>query len=206
MEKYIISLIFCCLAGFSNAQTKINEQKNMELATFGGGCFWCVEAVFENLQGVEKVVSGYAGGNIENPTYSEVCKGFTGHAEVAQITFDPSKITYKELLEVFFKTHDPTTINRQGADRGTQYRSIILYHSTEQQKEAEAYIEKLDNAEIYKQLIVTEVVELKKFYPAEANHQNYYQLNKDTQAYCQYVITPKMDKFEKEFKDKLKKK
>ena len=178
----------------------------MELATFGGGCFWCVEAIFQNLEGVEKVVSGYSGGKTENPTYADICKGFTGHAEVIQLTFDPSKITYKELLEVFFKTHDPTTMNQQGADKGTQYRSIILYHSSAQQQIAQAYIDALDNAEVYKNLVVTEVVQLTKFYPAEQYHQNYYQQNKDKQAYCQYVILPKMNKFEKEFKDKLTKK
>ena len=210
MRKYIISICLFLFTWISYAEIKFNQQekniKNMELATFGGGCFWCVEAVFENLQGVEKVVSGYAGGNTKNPTYSEVCRGFTGHAEVVQITFDPAKISYTELLEVFFKTHDPTTMNRQGADRGTQYRSIVMYHSKEQQKEAETYIEKLDNSGAYKQLVVTQVVELKEFYKAEESHQNYYALNKGKQAYCQYVIEPKMNKFQKEFRDKLKKK
>lgn len=208
MKKYIISICLSLFTLISHAEIEFNQLgkniKNMELATFGGGCFWCVEAVFENLDGVEKVVSGYAGGHAKKPTYSEVCRGFTGHAEVVQITFDPSKITYTELLEVLFKTHDPTTMNRQGADKGTQYRSIVMYHSKEQQKEAQTYIDKLDDSGTYKHLIVTEVVELKEFYIAEESHQNYYALNKGKQSYCQYVIQPKMDKFEKEFRDKLK--
>lgn len=209
LQTFWIMFCFCFMIACAEGQTKTNAQKNelkhMEIATFGGGCFWCVEAIFQNLEGVEKVVSGYAGGKAVNPTYSEVCRGFTGHAEVIQITFDTTKITYQELLDVFFKTHDPTTLNRQGADKGTQYRSIVLYSSLEQKEQAKDYIEALDKAEVYRHLVVTEIKELKKFYEAEKGHQNYYNLNKNKQAYCSYVIQPKLDKFQKEFKDKLKK-
>ncbi|MCP4521540.1 MAG: peptide-methionine (S)-S-oxide reductase MsrA [Cytophagales bacterium] len=178
----------------------------MEKATFGGGCFWCVEAIFQELEGVSTVISGYAGGHTENPRYVEVCKGYTGHAEVVQITFDPSVITFKELLEVFFKTHDPTSLNRQGADTGTQYRSIVLYHSEEQKKQTEEYIDQLDNSGTYRKLIVTEVSPLKIFYEAEAGHQDYFANNKGKQPYCSFVIQPKLTKFQKAFSEKLKKK
>ncbi|WP_139922093.1 peptide-methionine (S)-S-oxide reductase MsrA [Hymenobacter sp. DG01] len=175
----------------------------MEQATFGAGCFWCVEAVFQDLNGVEKVVSGYSGGRIANPTYKEVCSGLTGHAEVAQITYDPSKISFAELLEVFWKTHDPTTLNRQGADVGTQYRSAIFYHNDEQRRLAEEYKKKLNAAHAFPNPVVTEIVPLQKFYVAENYHQNYYNQN-GQQPYCQFVVKPKVDKVRQVFADKLK--
>jgi peptide-methionine (S)-S-oxide reductase len=177
--------------------------KTLKTATFGGGCFWCVEAVFQGLKGVERVVSGYAGGQVPNPTYQQVCTGTTGHAEVAQITYDPEVITYPELLEVFWKTHDPTTRNRQGNDIGTQYRSIILTHDDEQRRLAEIYRAKLDESGAFDGPIVTEIVPLTAFYPAELYHQNYYRSNPQ-QRYCQYVIGPKLAKFRQVFGDKLK--
>ncbi|TGE28706.1 peptide-methionine (S)-S-oxide reductase MsrA [Hymenobacter metallicola] len=176
----------------------------MEQATFGGGCFWCTEAVFQNLNGVHKVVSGYTGGRIANPTYKEVCSGLTGHNEVIQVTFDPQVISYEELLEVFWKTHDPTTLNRQGNDVGTQYRSGIYFHNEEQQRLAEQYKQKLTAAQAFDQPITTEIVPLKVFYPAEDYHQNYYNLN-GTQPYCQFVVKSKVDKVKAVFGDKLKK-
>ncbi|SDK76427.1 peptide-methionine (S)-S-oxide reductase [Catalinimonas alkaloidigena] len=176
----------------------------VDTATFGSGCFWCTEAVFQDLNGVEKVVSGYSGGHVPNPTYKQVCTGTTGHAEVTQIYYDPSKITYDELLEVFFKTHDPTTLNRQGNDVGPQYRSAIFYHTARQQELAEHYKKELDNVGAFDQPIVTEIVPFKEFYEAEDYHQNYFNLN-GSQPYCQFVIKPKVEKFRKVFKDKLKK-
>ena len=179
-------------------------QSRTRLATFGAGCFWCVEAVFQRLDGVEKVVSGYSGGTVSNPTYEQVCAGTTGHAEVCQISYDPNKISYDGLLEVFWQTHDPTTRNRQGNDVGTQYRSIILFHDEEQQRLALSYKAKLAAERIWNKPIVTEIVPMQKFWPAESYHQNYYN-NNSAQGYCQLVITPKLDKFSKVFKDKLKK-
>lgn len=181
-------------------ETKM-EQK--ETATFGGGCFWCVEAVFERLNGVEKVVSGYSGGKTKNPTYREVSNGNTGHAEVCKITYDKNKITYEELLEVFFKTHDPTTLNRQGADVGTQYRSVIFYHNEEQKKTAEEYKKLLNKSGAFNNPIVTEITKFDTFYKAEEYHQDYF-ANNPNQGYCQFVIVPKIDKLEKVFKDKIK--
>ena len=172
-------------------------------ATFGAGCFWCVEAVFERLDGVYDVVSGYSGGEVENPSYKEVCTGQTGHAEVCQIKFDPEKISYSELLEVFWKTHDPTTLNRQGADVGPQYRSVIFYHNKEQRKEAEYYKNMIDKSGYYTDPIVTEIVPFKKFYKADNYHQEYYELH-GNQPYCTIVIKPKVEKLEKLFKDKIK--
>jgi peptide-methionine (S)-S-oxide reductase len=169
--------------------TKTSEKH--ELATFGGGCFWCVEAVFERIEGVVAATSGYAGGNTENPTYEEVCTGTTGHAEVVQIEYDPEKITYDELLELFWKAHDPTTYNRQGADVGTQYRSIILYHNENQRERAERSMAQA--AKDFKDPIVTEIVELERFYPAEPYHQDFYEQN-PTYGYCNIVITPKLKK------------
>jgi len=166
----------------------------MELATFGGGCFWCTEALFQTLDGVKSVTSGYAGGNKANPTYAEVCTGKTGHAEVIQVKFDPRKISYAKLLDVFWEVHDPTTLNRQGPDAGTQYRSIILYSDETQKKEAEK--SKAEAQKNFKELIVTEIVPLAKFYPAEAYHQNYF-LNNPDQPYCRAVIRPKLEKLEK---------
>ena len=174
----------------------------LETATFGAGCFWCVEAVFQNLQGVASVVSGYAGGTVDNPTYEQVCSGATGHAEVCQIHFDPARISYRELLEVFWQTHDPTTLNRQGSDSGTQYRSAIFYHSDLQRQTAEAYKKKLTAEKIWDNPIVTEIVPFKKFYKAEDYHQNYYRQNAG-QPYCLFVITPKVEKFRKVFEKKL---
>ena len=196
----------------SNAQSEVGNEEganqkmeNLEKATFGSGCFWCTEAVFERLKGVYKVVSGYSGGTVENPTYEQVCTGKTGHAEVTQITYDPKVITYDELLEVFWKTHDPTTLNRQGNDVGTQYRSVIFYHNDEQKRLAEKYKEELNKSGIWDKPIVTEIVPFTNFYPAENYHQNYYD-NNPSQPYCSFVITPKVEKFEKVFKDKLKNK
>ncbi len=175
-----------------------------ELATLAGGCFWCLEAVYNDLRGVEKVVSGYSGGHVENPSYEAVTTGRTGHAEVVQITFDPQVITFGELLEVFFTIHDPTTLNRQGADVGTQYRSAIFYHSPEQKAAAEKAIADITAAKIWNNAIVTEVTELKKFYAAEGYHQRYWERNPN-QGYCRMVIEPKVIKFRKQFLPKLKK-
>jgi peptide-methionine (S)-S-oxide reductase len=171
-------------------------------ATFGGGCFWCTEAFFQRLKGVHSVVSGYSGGHVKNPTYRQVCDGDTGHAEVIQVAYDPQVIAYDELLEVFWKTHDPTTLNRQGNDIGPQYRSVIFYHDEEQKKLAEQYKQKLDAAGIYDAPIVTEISPFQEFYPAEDYHQRYYNQNSG-QMYCRFVITPKLEKFKEVFKDKL---
>jgi peptide-methionine (S)-S-oxide reductase len=172
-------------------------------ATFGGGCFWCTEAVFQRLKGVESVVSGYSGGHVKNPTYREVCNGDTGHAEVIQITYDPQFVSFDELLEVFWKTHDPTTPNQQGNDYGPQYRSVVFYHDHQQRKVAEDYKEKLDASGAFRGPIVTEISPFTEFYAAEDYHQQYFNLNSD-QMYCRMVIGPKLDKFRKVFKDKLK--
>jgi peptide-methionine (S)-S-oxide reductase len=203
---YLIILFCGDLLAQKNYITKDKENKmsKMETATFGTGCFWCTEAVFERLNGVHSVASGYSGGTVDNPTYEEVCNGTTGHAEVIQITYDPEVVTYDELLEVFWKTHDPTTLNRQGNDVGSQYRSIIFYHSEEQKQLAEKYKEELDNSGVWVNPIVTEIFPLTKFYEAENYHQDYY-TNNPNQGYCTFVITPKIEKFEKVFKRKLKK-
>lgn len=176
----------------------------LDTATFGAGCFWCVEAIFQNLDGVESVASGYSGGHVKNPAYKEVCNGTTGHAEVIQLTYDPSKITFEELLEVFWQTHDPTTLNRQGADVGTQYRSAIFYHNDKQKELAETYRKKLDESGAFDKPIVTEISPIKNFYKAEDYHQNYYNQNSE-ESYCTFVIRPKLDKFKKVFGDKMKK-
>jgi len=175
----------------------------LDTATFGSGCFWCTEAIYERVKGVQKVISGYAGGTTENPSYEQVCTGKTGHAEVCQILFDPSVVSFADLLKIFWKTHDPTTLNRQGADSGTQYRSVIFYHSDEQRKIAEHYKLELDKSGAWENPIVTEISPLTKFYSAEAYHQNYF-ANNPTQGYCSFVIAPKVEKFEKVFKEKLK--
>ncbi len=167
--------------------------KNLEKATFGAGCFWCVEAVFQRLEGVKDVLPGYCGGDKDNPTYKEVCTGMTGHAEVAQITFDPAAISFDELLNMFWKSHDPTTRNRQGNDVGTQYRSAIFYHNEEQRSAAERSKENLDNSKIFSNQIVTEIITLDKFWPAEDYHNDYYN-NNPNQPYCRIVIKPKLDK------------
>ena len=179
------------------------NNSNKALATFGGGCFWCVEAVFLELKGVEKVVSGYAGGKIPNPTYEQICSGTTGHAEVIQIAFDPAVISYDQLLTVFWHVHDPTTLNRQGADVGTQYRSTIMVHNEEQRSIAEASKAETDASGLWNDPIVTEIVPLDVFYPAETYHQDYYNRN-PRQGYCSFVIAPKMQKFRKEFADWLR--
>ncbi len=180
-----------------------DKNQKMEIATFGNGCFWCTEAVFQQLKGVSKVESGYSGGQVENPSYKAVCTGTTGHAEVLQITYDPAVISFKELLEVFWETHDPTTLNRQGNDVGTQYRSVVFYHSDEQRKLAEEYKKRLDESGAFNDPIVTEITAFDKFYVAEDYHQNYYNLN-GSQPYCNFVIRPKVEKFKKAFADKLK--
>jgi len=173
-------------------------------ATFGSGCFWCTEAIFQRTKGVEKVISGYSGGDKKDANYTAVCSGTTAHAEVIQLTFDPSIISYKELLEVFWKTHDPTTLNRQGNDVGPQYRSVIFYHDNEQKELAEKYKEALDKEKIFDQPIVTEISALKTFYPAEKYHQNYFNQNAYKNPYCSYVVLPKVQKFENIFSKKLK--
>ncbi|PJJ11003.1 peptide-methionine (S)-S-oxide reductase [Flavobacterium sp. 1] len=178
-------------------------QSNFETITLGGGCYWCVEAVYENLKGVKSVVSGFSGGKTLNPSYEEVCSGTTGHAEVVQITFDKNVTNLDEIFKVFFTVHDPTTLNRQGADKGTQYRSVIFYNDDEQKKEAQSIIAALKNAKVYENPIVTTLEPFTTFYKAEDYHQNYYANNKN-QPYCQMVIQPKIEKFEKVFKDKLK--
>ncbi|MEO5599548.1 MAG: peptide-methionine (S)-S-oxide reductase MsrA [Cyclobacteriaceae bacterium] len=178
------------------------DKSGLEMATFGSGCFWCTEAIFLNVNGVAKVESGYTGGKVKNPTYKEVCSGLTGHAEVIQLTFDPQKVSYDELLEIFWKTHDPTTPNQQGADMGTQYRSVIYYHSEDQRKHAEYYKAQLEQSGALNKTIVTEISPLETYYKAEDYHQNYYNLNNNA-SYCAYVIQPKLEKFKKAFKSKL---
>lgn len=174
-----------------------------EVITLGGGCFWCVEAVFDELKGVEQVESGYSGGSVKNPSYREVCSGTTGHAEVIEVTFDPKVIALKEILEVFFHVHDPTTLNRQGADVGTQYRSAIFYRNAQQKAVAEQVIKEVTAAKLWNDPIVTELAPFNVFYKAENYHQEYFKLN-GTQPYCRFVIAPKMAKFRKEYKDRLK--
>jgi peptide-methionine (S)-S-oxide reductase len=181
----------------------MNSGAKTEQATLGGGCFWCLEAVFEQLRGVQSIMSGYAGGRIANPTYEQVCGGGTGHAEVVQIAFDPAVVSYQEILDVFFATHDPTTLNRQGADVGTQYRSVIFFHSLEQKEIAERRIAELNAEGIWSRPIVTQVVPFEAFYPAEAYHQEYYRSNPN-QGYCMAVVSPKVAKFRKQFAAKLK--
>lgn len=187
---------------FSNKKSMISKT---DTATFGAGCFWCVEAVFQQLDGVLKVTSGYSGGHIQNPTYEQVCSKTSGHVEVAQVVYDPTKVTYDELLEVFWKTHDPTTHNQQGNDHGPQYRSVIFYHNNDQKNIAEKYKTELDKSGAWANPITTTIEPLTNFYDAESYHQNYYKTNPD-QLYCRYVVQPKVEKFQKVFKDKLKKK
>ncbi len=178
--------------------------KNLEKATLAGGCFWCTEAVYRQLEGVVEVKPGYSGGHVKNPSYKEVCNGTTGHAEAVQITYDPEKVSFAEILGVFFETHDPTTLNRQGNDVGTQYRSAVFYHSEEQKETAEKIIQQLENEKVYNNPIVTEVTPFTNFYVAEDYHINYFERNKN-QPYCRFVVAPKVEKFQKVFKDKLKK-
>jgi peptide-methionine (S)-S-oxide reductase len=199
----------------NNTPATTEQKKDMETmnntalpatdtATFANGCFWCTEAIFEELDGVISATSGYTGGQTTSPTYKEVCSGTTGHAECLQIVYDPSKVTFDELLEVFWQTHDPTTLNRQGADVGTQYRSGIFYHTAEQKEKAEKYKSELDKSGAFNNPIVTEVTPFTVFYPAEDYHQQYFELNGNTNPYCKIVIQPKLEKFRKVFKDKLK--
>jgi peptide-methionine (S)-S-oxide reductase len=181
----------------------MHDESKTETVTLGGGCFWCVEAVFNELRGVERVISGYAGGSVAFPTYEQVCSGRTGHAEVARITFNPEIISFREILEVFFTTHDPTTLNRQGADAGTQYRSVIFYQSPEQQQIAQDVIAETNASGIWRSPIVTQVEPLDRFYPAEGYHQNYFELNGD-QPYCQIIIAPKVAKVRERYLARLK--
>ena len=215
MKTRTLSLLILLIAGASCGQQKdsenittimdneLNEKTGLALATFGNGCFWCTEVIFQQLKGVSRVVSGYAGGKVKKPTYKEVCSGLTGHAEVIQLTYDPNQISFAELLEVFWQTHDPTTINRQGADVGTQYRSVVFYHNEEQKQLAETYKSKLNESGAFENPVITEISPISEYYPAEDHHQNYYNLN-GSAPYCSYVIQPKLDKFKKVFKAKLK--
>lgn len=177
--------------------------QKFDITTLGAGCFWCVEAIFQDIKGVHKVVSGYAGGSVENPTYQQVCSGSTGHAEALQITFEPEVISFEDLLYIFWRTHDPTTLNRQGADVGTQYRSVIFYHNEEQQQIAQQSKQNTDVSDLWPNPIVTEITPFTNFYEAEAYHHNYFALNPN-QPYCRAVIDPKIRKFRKAFQEKLK--
>jgi len=201
----IFSLVSCAehTTQITNMSDDLIASTKTDTASFGTGCFWCTEAIFERLSGVLKVTSGYSGGSVPNPTYEEVSTGTTGHAECCQIVYDPSKITYEELLEVFWKTHDPTTLNRQGNDVGTQYRSVIFYHTPEQKEKAQHYKAALDSAGAFNRPIVTAIEPYSNFYSAEGYHQKYYEYNPG-QMYCRLVIAPKVEKFEKVFKTKLK--
>jgi peptide-methionine (S)-S-oxide reductase len=206
----MITLISCFDQPGKKDNTKINDMNEnengakTEMATFGTGCFWCTEAIFQQVEGVIKVTSGYSGGKVSNPTYKEVCSGSTGHAECLNIVYDPAKISFDELLEIFWQVHDPTTLNRQGNDVGTQYRSVVFYHNEEQKSKVEKYKEALNKSGAWPNPVVTTLEPFVKFYPAEDYHQNYYNENKG-EGYCQYVIRPKLEKFEKVFKSKLKK-
>jgi len=209
---FAVLLIACAFAGCTaNTQTRNNMSatlskisENIDTATFGTGCFWCTEALFESLNGVVKVTSGYSGGEVPNPTYKQVCTGETGHAECVQVQYEPDKISYDELLEVFWQVHDPTTLNRQGADVGTQYRSVIFYHNQEQKKKAEQYKADLNKSGAFNNPVVTEIAPATTFYTAEDYHQEYYENNKNSNPYCAVVIRPKMEKFQKVFAKKLK--
>jgi peptide-methionine (S)-S-oxide reductase len=203
--KNLIAILLIVLSGnvYSGTTSKKEQMNKLETATFGAGCFWCVEAIFQELKGVEKVESGYMGGETNNPTYKDICTGETGHAEVCQISYNPEEISFDDLLEVFWQTHNPTTLNRQGADVGTQYRSAVFYHTESQKKTAETYKKKLNELGAYDDPIVTEITEASKFYKAENYHQDYFN-NNSKQPYCSFVIKPKMEKFKKVFKDKLK--
>lgn len=186
-----------------NNGQKNSDHARQEVATLAGGCFWCVEAVFDDVQGVLDVTSGYAGGSVANPSYKQVCSGTTGHAEVAQVVFDPDVIAYRDILDIFFSIHDPTTLNRQGADVGTQYRSAIFYHTPEQKQIAEQAIRELDAQKVWKNPIVTQIAPLDRFYPAEDYHQEYF-ANNPNQPYCTFVVAPKVNKFRKSHAEMLK--
>lgn len=208
---FLIVFAVCLVLSFSGTvygqgnsrKIAMENEVRTETATFGSGCFWCTEAIFQNVDGVSKVVSGYSGGRVKNPSYKEVCSGLTGHAEVIQLTFDPNQVSYEELLEIFWKTHDPTTLNQQGADVGTQYRSVIFYHNDEQKHKAEFYKARLEDEKAFGKPIVTEISPAAPFYKAEDYHQNYYNLNSSA-PYCTYVIQPKLEKFKKAFQGALK--
>jgi peptide-methionine (S)-S-oxide reductase len=212
--NYLLFNLLMGAAIVSCAQTKYKNEKkmnkdeisrnNLDTATFGAGCFWCVEAIFQQVKGVVAVNSGYSGGSVKNPTYKEVCTGTTGHAEVTQILYNPEQVSYEQLLEVFWKVHDPTTLNQQGNDRGTQYRSVIFYHNSRQKDIAERIKQELSASGAWENPVVTEISPFKIFYKAEDYHQNYFNLNGD-QPYCQFVIKPKLDKFEEVFKGNLAK-
>ncbi len=206
MKKIHVSILFCltCFAVVAQNTKSKSMNEELQVATLGSGCFWCTEAFFLKLKGVESVVSGYSGGKVKNPTYREVCTGLTGHAEVVQVKFNQEVISYEEILEIFWNTHDPTTLNRQGNDEGPQYRSVVFYHNEQQKKIAEQYKEQLSKSGVFKNSIVTEITPFTIFYPAENYHQNYYALNPN-QGYCQYVIRPKVEKFNKQYASKLKK-
>ena len=201
MKKYVFT--FALFAAFINGAFAKTAPQKLDTATFGSGCFWCTEAFFQDLKGVQSVSSGYSGGVVKNPSYADVCSGKTGHAEGCQIIYDPAVITYIDLLEIFWKTHDPTTLNRQGHDEGTQYRSVIFYHNMEQKTIAEKYKKELTASGAFDKPIVTEITAYTLFYVAENYHQDYFALN-GSAPYCQMVIQPKMDKFKKVFKEKLK--
>lgn len=198
MNYFILIILALIMNTFSE------KEQGLEKATLGGGCFWCTEAVYNEMRGIVEVVPGYSGGHIKNPSYKEVCTGRTGHAEVVQITYNPEEVSFSEILEVFFKTHDPTTLNRQGNDVGTQYRSAVFYHNPEQKQTAEKVIELFQQDAVYDDPIVTEVTAFDVFYVAEDYHHNYFERNKN-QPYCQFVVAPKVEKFKKIFKEKLKK-
>ena len=201
-----IIVLFCCQLFITVTCSNLYSmsEPNLKEATFGGGCFWCIEAIFDELNGVVSAESGYSGGNFNNPTYKEICTGNTEHAEVIRIVYNADEISFDELLEVFWSIHDPTTLNRQGADIGTQYRSVIFYHNDIQKEKAEIYKHKLNESEIWPKPVVTEISSLINYFKAEEYHQEYYELNKK-QAYCSFVITPKIDKLRKAFPSKLKK-
>jgi len=191
-------------AGTSKIAASVTTSVATSVATLGGGCFWCIEAVFDGLRGVESVESGYSGGHLQNPTYEDICGGDTGHAEVIRVTFDPAVVTYRDILDIFFATHDPTTLNAQGNDIGTQYRSVIYFHTPAQKTAAEAAIRALTDAKEFSWPIVTEIAPAPEFYVAEPYHQEYFERN-PRQPYCQYVVSPKIAKFRKQFATRLKK-
>jgi peptide-methionine (S)-S-oxide reductase len=208
---FLMSLVACTSENkYNSMSSSLVDPSNavvsekIDTATFGTGCFWCTEAVFEQLNGVVKVTSGYSGGNVPNPSYKQVCTGETGHAECVQILYEPDKISFDELLEVFWQVHDPTTLNQQGADIGTQYRSAIFYHDAAQKEKAEKYKQELNESGAFSKPVVTEISPAQKFYPAEDYHQEYYANNKNTNPYCAVVIRPKLEKFQKVFGKKIK--
>lgn len=204
LAAFFIGVFLFAQSNTSNKSKIMTEDLKMETAIFGTGCFWCTEAIFQQVEGVEKVTSGYSGGKVANPTYKQVCSGTTGYAECLKIDYDPTKVTFDELLEIFWQVHDPTTLNRQGNDVGTQYRSVVFYQNEEQKAKVEKYKTALNKSGAWDNPVVTTLEPFVKFYPAEDYHQNYYNDNKN-EGYCQFVIRPKVEKFEKVFKSKLKK-